>query len=754
MLSIPLGVYGLISLNNFDTSSNAGNQDQAVNSCFITFPYVNPQSVQVDKKVQVQISAYVPDEKIKEINIIDNAGTPVFDKKYTQATNRVIDIFIFSPKTIGAYNFMGTVTTDKASRPCVVQSSTGVNVVATNTAPTFQTLPNNAIPSNAIKVGDDYQYTLKVVDAESDTINYSFSFTPDTDWLKYTVLDDGGKGKLTLKFSGKPDRPASFLANIFVHDGYINHLVSQAWVISVDQDKNDIPKVTVIEPSTAQTVKRGDVLKISWSTQDLNKITKYDLFYATNPGNSSTWVPIAKGLSVKIGNYLFDTSKLALGKYTFIVQATDNFTPPATGTGVSPVVTIDTVGGTNNGPDDGPQLVDPQIINISPTNNSQIKNKRAAISATLIAGTDATIKKDTIKVALDDKDITETVSINPISDTEYTIVYNPTTDYSLGVHKVSVTFEDSKSGKGSKEWNFELIADTTNNDNINIFGWSIPKRTIYIVAGGIGLLVLAILIPWLLYLAWRGSRDQEEYDYTNIYNHTKPIEPTSSNTNNINQYNNITPRPITPSSQSFKEEESTSAKAEVIDEMNSETVSSFKSYPEFEVSNKVEEKPVTKIEEPKVVKEVEKIVETKTVEPAKIEPPITNVNVTVQQPQPIKPITPSQPIVSAPKPVNQPVTVTEEESDLPAIISASEDETTDTSTTETDSSYEELLRLAEQLNQQEVEEEKANGMKSDAGENNITAPSPLPDNNPPDINPNSGLIPNEPIKDNNQQTPQ
>src|SRR5690606_665724 len=85
----------------------------------------------------------------------------------------------------------------------------------------------------------------------------------------------------------------------------------------------------------------------------------------------------------------------------------------------------------NNGekPDDGVILVDPQIINISPSKGSKLKNKSATISATLIAGTSAEIEKSTVVFYLDDKDLTKDLKINEISKSEFSIIYSPKEQY-------------------------------------------------------------------------------------------------------------------------------------------------------------------------------------------------------------------------------------------------------------------------------------------------------------------------------------
>jgi hypothetical protein len=527
LFTVPLVVYGLITLSSFDTRNRASEEEEFVpNTCSISFPYVNPMSVPVGDTVQVQVSAYIPGEAVTLVRVFTRNGEELLNKSYDGTSEKISEVFTYTPTAQGSDTLTGTVTTDRGAKPCVLEGAASVLAVTTNLAPEFTTQPTAAKPSNAIKVNDSYEYTLQVEDAESDTINYDFSFTPDADWLKHTVIEDGGAGKLTIKFTGVPDKPASYLANMFVHDGYNAHLRAQTWVISVEQDENDVPKVVVFEPASESSITQGDTVKVSWEGTDLNKIVKYELYISTNPGNSNTWLPIDRDISPKVGTYLFDTSNMLPGTYQFVVRAVDNGSPEAIGTGVSPRVSIDApIPPDEDDPDDGVILQDPQVINISPSNNGQVKNRNALITATLIAGTDATIDQESIKFVLDDKDLTNGLKMNELSDSEITITHTPSQQYKAGLHKVTVSFTDSNEESVEKSWVFNVVVDEAEDeDTYNIYGFEIPKRTAWILGGGIGILILALIVPWLLYLAWRGSGD----NYEDLYKQTTPIVPDTS----------------------------------------------------------------------------------------------------------------------------------------------------------------------------------------------------------------------------------
>lgn len=546
LFSVPLVIYGLLTLSSFDTRNRAANEEEFVpNTCSISFPYVNPLSIPVGDTVQVQVNAYIPGDGITLVRVFSTDGTELINKSYDGTLDKISEVFIYTPGKQGKDSLTGTVTTLAGAKPCVLEGAGSVLALTTNLAPEFKTLPASAKPSNAIKVNGSYEYTLQVEDEENDTINYDFSFTPDADWLHSTVIEDGGDGKLTIKFTGTPDEPASYLANIFVHDGYSAHLRAQSWVISVEQDKNDTPKVTIYEPARDSSITQGDTVKVSWEGSDLNKITRYELYIATNPGNSNSWIAINRDISPSVGTYLFDTSNMLPGTYQFVVRAVDNFEPPATGLSVSPKIAIDAQipDDDDETPDDGVILQDPQVINISPSNNGQVKNLNALITATLIAGTDGTIDQDTIKFVLDDKDLTSELKLNELSEAEISITYTPQQKYKTGLHKVTVSFADSNGEKAEKSWVFNVVSDssTEGEDTYNLWGFEIPKRTAWIIGGGIGILILALIVPWLLYLAWRGSGD----NYEDVYKQTSPVVPETSPEPSFSSYiQEPTPPPV------------------------------------------------------------------------------------------------------------------------------------------------------------------------------------------------------------------
>lgn len=566
VLTIPLVLFALISSDSFDLSSSASKAQ----NCSFEFIYVNPESVEAGSTLQLKINGEVfePDEKIESVTIVDIDGTKIFSNTYAEPSSKLTETFIYQSKTTpSSTQILGTLKSNLAQYPCSLLDTTSnkVTTLAANLAPEFRTDPViTARPSNVLKINESYTYQLEAVDVEGDNIEYSYSFTPGANWLGMSVVSDGTGGDLKLNFSGAPTVPESYMANVFIHDGYTDHLRSQSWVISVEQGENDIPVVTVSEPVEGSRVARGTILRISWNATDLNQIVQYKLYYASNPGNQSSWVAIDENLSYEIGHYLLDTTSIPEGSYKIIVQAVDNQSPAAVGTGISGTFGIDKKPepipdpGTNPNPDpdddddndpepdDGVRLDDPQVINISPESGSKVTNNRRTISATLIASKEGEIVKDSVLFKLDGKDLSNKLEFNEISEYEINVIYKPTEDLANGEHKVEISFTDSEDKDAERKWSFTVEGES-DEDHVTIFGYKIPKRIAIIIAAGLFILLLALIIPWLLYLAWRNS-DEDQYDvYSSNDVYVPPARTNlTSNSTNTTYSSAVKPNSYTP----------------------------------------------------------------------------------------------------------------------------------------------------------------------------------------------------------------
>lgn len=546
LLSIPLVTWGVVT-GSFDLR-NLAFDDLVVsdeNPCIISLPNVNPYTLEVGKSITVQVDAQLKDSGISELRIVDSKGNTIHTETYDDAPITLATSFKFTPMTSGMVDMLGLIKKiGGGSVACKISSAydvLGLKALANNSAPEFTSVPAGSKPSQDIKTGITYEYTLEAKDIDGDRINYSYSFTKGNSWLKPTVIEDGSNGNLTIKFQGSTEVAGSYLANVFIHDGYSKHLDAQAWVISVSPKENDVPIVRIITPYKAASVNQGSPISISWEASDLNLITKYSIYLAENPADEASWIPVNTSISAQTNSYLIDTSKIPGGDYKIIVRATDNQTPALSGHAISSLVNI--VGTSNpNKEDDVVVIADPQVTNMTPTTSDTIFNKQVTIKATLIAGTNAEIEDDTVVIKLDDKDITDKVSINKISGTEHTIIYQTDDDLTVGLHKVETSFKDSNDNSVTKSWTFTILEDETQaaEGYVKLFGYQVSQRTLIIIGVGILVVIIAIVAPIIIFSVWKEEqKKKDEAPENGGYLPNLPSEPIPVADVSINDVKNL-----------------------------------------------------------------------------------------------------------------------------------------------------------------------------------------------------------------------
>ncbi len=536
LLSIPLTIFGLTQ-DDFDLRERAFEDLELSEEhpCLISFPNVNPYSLQVGETVTVQVDAKLEDKAISELRVKDGDENLIHEEIFANSPIEIATSFAYTPLNAGEADLIGELTlTEGGKVNCEITSPydiQGLQIIPENNAPDFITLPSQSIPSQNIVTNDTYEYTLEAQDPEGDRINYSYSFTPRADWLNKTIIDDGSSGRLTIKFSGRADKPASYLANIFIHDGYSKNLSAQSWVINVSPGENDIPVVTITEPAESLRLDKGTTFKSSWEATDRNFIERYELFITRNITDEDLWIPIDKDIPYDTNSYNVETSDLTTGTYKLVAQAIDNQTPPGIGRDISSEIVISATGETpieepEDDTDDEVILSEPQVINMSPMSTDQITNNRVTIRATLVAGTDATINEETIMFKLDNVDYSDQIKINRISDEEYTIIYQPQQDLEAGLHKAEVIFADSSESDINKSWDFTIQALETEDDSTyNIFGYEIGRNVVRVIAIGVVTVILAIVAPFIIFSIWKGDKTKDD---STIYANSKlpPSIPT------------------------------------------------------------------------------------------------------------------------------------------------------------------------------------------------------------------------------------
>jgi len=513
VLCLPLIVWQVVS-ENFDLRDLAFEEVEVnkENPCVITFPNVNPYTLAVGTTVKMQVEGVAQGSGITSILITDSSGEELFTKTYDTSQNEIMETFEFTPDEAQDYEIIGTLSEDSSSSACTISSSydvKGVRAVANNQAPEFTSTPLDSDPSQDIDTDVSYEYTLTATDPEGDFINYVFSFTPNNQWLKYTVINDGSNGNLKIQFKGSTSEPASYLANVFIHDGYSKHLRSQSWIISVNPAENDIPKVTILSPWEAVTVTQGESITIKWAATDRNAIINFALYLAQSLQDEEGWHLVTNEIAYNLEEYTVNTENISAGTYKAIIEASDNQEPSLTGKGVSALIEI--VGEEfEMTTDDEVQLPEPQIINVSPNGEDDITNQLVTVRASLIASEDAQLDENSITIKVDGIDVTSSAKFNPISDSEHTLIYQTEKEFEEGLHKIEISFTDTLGLEAQKSWTFNIVTEGQDPDKFYFFGYGISKTIVYIVAGGLLLLILALVIPLILVKVWKEDKETEE----------------------------------------------------------------------------------------------------------------------------------------------------------------------------------------------------------------------------------------------------
>lgn len=534
VLCLPLIVWQVVN-EDFDWRDLAFQEVEVSeeNPCVISFPNVNPYTLEVGSTVRMQIEGISQASGITSVAILNRSGETVFSKEYDNSQEEIVESFEFTPTQERVYDLSGSISEGDYDTACVISSPydvKGIRAVANNSAPEFTSSPLDSKPSQDIDTGVGYEYILTATDPENDFINYTFSFTPNNQWLKYNVIENGNNGKLKIQFKGSTSEPASYLANVFIHDGYSKHLRSQSWIVSVNPAENDVPKVTIISPWEAISIEQGKPLTIKWGATDRNAITNYELYMAQSLQDEDSWKTIDDDIPYNVEEYTFNTSELSAGLYKAVIKAPDNQDPPLVGRGISPQIEIigEEVEEEEEKPDDQVEIPEPQIINVSPT-EEDIKNRLITIRASLLASENAEINEDSIKINLDGEDITPQAKFNKISESEFTLIYQTEEEYEGGLHKVEITFEDTEELQAEKSWTFNITADQRDPDKFYIFGYGISKLVVYVIAGGLLLLILSLIVPLILVRVWREDEETVEEDNTLI-----PPEPRGTVENIVN----------------------------------------------------------------------------------------------------------------------------------------------------------------------------------------------------------------------------
>jgi hypothetical protein len=499
--------------------------------CELLSSPTNLDTIPQNGKVNFIINTLDPDDGIQfvEFSILEGKEES-YSQSWEFGNERALVLnkdsnpeLVYSFEDIGTFQARAVVTDASGqTTSCEYAKAPDINIVipGENGSPEFKTNPyEQSSPGTSLKEGEQYSYTLEAADPNGDDINYFV--INETGWLNFNVEENQG-GNFKAIFSGTPGKAGSYTVAVALNDGFHNHYSTQIWVINVDSPTNDTPSVTIIKPEKNDSHTIGDNVFIQWEAEDKNLIERFDVYLSTDPTNRSSWNPLLSGIGYNYDSYIWQTEGATAGDYYVIVEATDNQDPPATGQGVSEIFHL-TQQDTPEPPDepDPPDIPEsyPRILNVKPADKSKLSNRKPLISADLEASTDNQIKEGSVTISLDDQDVTQDAEIRGEGENEGSVIFTPDEPLGNGSHKVSVSFRDTSDKVDQKSWTFTIEEDTGDDEDpededvIQIFGFKLPKRVAIVVGVGVVLLLLAIIIPWLFYAAWRRSSYEDEEIY-------------------------------------------------------------------------------------------------------------------------------------------------------------------------------------------------------------------------------------------------
>lgn len=499
LITLPI-VIGNLLTQSLDIRNRAASPENSPNTgCTITIPNVNSQTIPLNTKVhvEVQIDRQKISDPIKNIIIINNRNEVVF----TSTKNKTRYIFSVIPKTLGELEFYGSANTDKQNVVCVYKDARkSAKVIKTNLAPDFITNPYvNATPSNNIKINEKYEYRLIANDKDHDKIRHLFIFSKKFPWLNEKVDVSGENGNLEILFSGKSSKPGSYLATVFIYDGYDNHIKSQNWIINVEDEAVSIPHIYIENANL-----KDQSFIVNWDVESKFPITKQTVFITQSPSNPDKWILVKDNLPGKTKSINIDMSKYKAGIYAVIIKAFDSQNPARYGLGITPQM-LEYKSKTKSQPaSDIVQLEYPQILNITPKENAHIQDVQPAIQASLIPSTGSAIIKDSVTLKIDNQIITNILNNQTDTETGINITFIPKSPLTPGNHTITLSFQDSSKKEASKTWTFTI--DRKQNFIQTIKDLFKNRQAGLIMLIGFFIVFLTFIITLILYIKQRTQK--------------------------------------------------------------------------------------------------------------------------------------------------------------------------------------------------------------------------------------------------------
>lgn len=564
------------------------------NTVETTFSYTfenNPQSIILDENANPPL-AYKFNEGTYtgEAIITDPSGNVYSCELVNSYGDNSINI---SPVTAAVSDFLDSVVQSVRAASAII--------VGDNRPPTFTTNPyTQSQPGVSFVVNTSYNYVLTAQDPDGDPLSYTRVAAPS--WANVSVLQNSG-GTLSLQITGVPTTGGSNLFAFTINDGN-GSFITQTWVINVDYPDNDIPRVTIKQPTTGITRTQGQTFFLEWDVEDRNQIVKFELYYTKQLGGPLT--TFNNNIGFRTRSMTLGTGNIPPGDYYFVLKAYDNRNPAGIGQGVTQLVRIlprpqptQTVAPTptptqTTAPTSTPSVTPsgtvtptptptptesvtptptvsetptptptpteeiptptPELVFISvvkPIEGGKLAAEELEIVARINASNEATLQWRNVTVLINDLDVSSKVSRSSEEGKTISLAYRPANLLPKGNHTITIRATDSEGNVGEKKVSFsitELMITEDVEDTTNFLGFKIPTaiRNIFLI--GLVILVLALLLPILLYMTWSRGNKKTTVQTTVTPPAPKPASPAVFPTtqSGMPKVTNTTPQPSAP----------------------------------------------------------------------------------------------------------------------------------------------------------------------------------------------------------------
>ncbi len=382
--------------------------------------------------------------------------------------------------TDGNYCLQTCMSLLKGSQPYSSCNLRVINIRNNNRNPII----NSAPPSDkTINPADSWQYQLQTSDADGDLLAYALTAAPNF----LAINPTSG----LIRTNEQVKAPGKYVVTVVVQDGY-GGSVSQTFELTVTDPVPDTPlqvnepaTISIQEPNSDNTF-AGETNEVKWTAEDPEEVSSQVISYSTD---SQTWVQVAE-VGASIFEYNWDVTNLEDGTYFLMIAVRDK--EGVTTARISDQFTID------NQKVSGEFVTRPLIVNVFPTEGSIIKESRPAIKGEFTPPASSDINPASFRFYVNSEDRVQFCEVNEQA-------FNCELDSELkeGTYKIRAEIRSTDGQGAIREW--VVTVDLSSTTGASTVGGGFNIQTLVIILCILGLLLLLLGIPWLLYLIWRRS---------------------------------------------------------------------------------------------------------------------------------------------------------------------------------------------------------------------------------------------------------